>query len=843
MTKRLPSSPFRRRFIPAWLTWAVAGAAASLCFPSSFCRAAGEGSLSEAPGPRPTADQVLDGKIPGRPPALPVDAEYDPQGFATDRLYHVPAAGVHPRILFAPEDLPRIRKQLDATATGRELMTQMKQAAGAPENEPESWVATAYRALVAGDVKKFDEVCSQTPSAMPSGPPGAVGNSVNNLLFYRALEAELLDDPKLGREVAAAIATYTGSLTPKVKAVLDKPAAEHFWLEIRNVAPNIEGVGFLYDLAQPYMTRAQAGTTRDFIILCTKGHYGLGMDLPRHWRRWNFIGMGLYFPLMALSIEGEPGYDPRIIERGAEVARDYILYSLSKNGVGREAVGYQTAGMMHCTVIAVALANRGNNLMTLKPYRNMLEKWFLYAMQPFGRLWESGGDLGTFPPNASVVAAGRFFYPDSVPIKIVADQSVPGAKLDAAFCQENLIKFLCPVDLGADFAGKKPPVFPKDLPLTLYDDERGILFTRSSWEPDAATLQFECRSDTVYPAHDHADRGDFYFTALGQPWAVSAMRETETKFHSLITIDGKGQGFFAPPARWLGEQDSPAATFASVDTKYCYDWRWMKPSFLATDEQLKNEPWLEGFREPRDRLLERTPRDQWERDPLPQVEAYYKDWRAGDPRMWGEEDTWVVRSKNNPVQKSFRSIGFIRAPRPFVVIADDIKKDDAEHLYEWRMTLPMNVEAHDIKGADIILGPVSDQHVTQESVTTAYNDTGKPLAKPGTPLLLVRVLQMTATEPPIDSPTPSVETIEFVKTDDTHQFTGRSFGMGRRLVLPTRCVEPKYRVLLYPYRSGEQLPETAWESPGVLAVTAGGKTARIRFDEQPDGHTALSLAQ
>ncbi len=802
-----------------------------------------QASLSKGPGPRPTADQVLDGRIPGRPPAPPIDIVRDARGFASDRLYHVPSPGVHPRLFFSPEDLPRIRRQLNGTATGKTLLAELAKAAGLPEEHPDNWVCAAYRALAAGDLKKYGEICAQNPGGMPSGPPGAVGNSINNLLFYRALDAELRDDPARGREVGAAVAAYAESLVPKVKAVLDKPAAEAFWLEIRNVVPNIEGVGFLYDLTQPYMTKSQADATRAFIVLCTSGHYGLGMDLPSHWRRWNFIGMGLYFPMMALSIEGEPGYDHRIVDRGAEVARDYILYSLSKQGVGREAVGYQTAGIMHCTLFAIALANRRNNLMTLKPYRNMFENWFLRAMQPYGRLWESGGDLGTFPPNQSVVQAGRFFYPDSVPIKIVADQSSPDVKLDSSFPQVTLVKFLCPVDLGAEFVTKTPPAFPANLPFTMYDPERGILFTRSSWKPDAATLQFECRSDTVYAAHDHADRGDFYFTALGQAWSVSAMRETETKFHSLITIDGKGQGFFAPPARWIDMKDSPAATFASVDTKYCYDWRWMKASFLATDGQLANEPWLEVFRESRDRLLARTPRDQWQRDPLPQVVAYYKDWLAGDPRMWGEEDTWVVRSANNPVQESFRSIGFIRQPRPFVVIADDIRKDDSEHLYEWRMTLPMNVEAHQIKGSDIILGPVSAEHLNQESVTTAYNETGKPVAKPGTPLLLVRILQMTPTDPPIDGPTPAVETIEFVKSDDTHQFTGRSFGMGRRLVLPARCVEPRYRVLLYPCRAGEKLPETSWESPGVLAVTADGKTQRIRFDTEKDGHTAISLVQ
>jgi hypothetical protein len=797
--------------------------------------------LAKAAGPEPSAEEVLSGTIPGRPPALRVDETRETGGFATERLYHVPPVGKHPRVLFSAEDLPRIRRQLAATDTGKQLSAELAEAANLPETKPGDWVASAYWALVAGDVKKYDDICAEV-GGIPSGAPGSVAAPVNALLFFRALDAQLRGDAKRGQEAAAAVAAYTDSLRPRVELALGKPGAENFWLELRNVSPDIENVGFLYDLAQPYMTRSQAERTRDFIVLCTKGHYGLGMDLPRHWRRWNFIGMGLNFPLMAMSIEGEPGYDQRIVDRGAEVARDYILYSLSSKGVGREAIGYQTAGISHFDLLAMALASRGDNLLTLKPYREMLENWFLWTMQPFGRLWQSGGDLGTFPPNQQVVQVGRFFYPGSAAIKVVADQSSPKQKLDITFPQDNLVKILCPVELGASVVAKQPPAFPADLPLEMYDDERGILFARSGWEPDSATLQFQCRSDTVYASHDHADRGDFYFTALGQPWSVSAMRETETKFHSLITIDGKGEGFFPPPGRWLGVTDSAAGTFASVDLKYCYDWRWMKSSFLSTDAELHQQPWLEPFREARDRLLARTPRDQWERDPLPQVAAYYKDWLAGDPRMWGEEDSWVLRSANNPVQKAFRSIGFVRTPRPFLVIADDIRKDDKEHLYEWRMILPMNVEAYEIKGADIILGPVAGEHVTDEATGTPYNDSGKPVARAGTPLLLVRVLRMAETDPPADAPAPSVETIEFMKTDDTHQFAGRSFGMGRRLVLPARCVEPGYRVLLYPYRSGENLPVTTWESPNVLTVVAGGKTQRLGFQVEKDGHTTLTVA-
>jgi hypothetical protein len=66
-------------------------------------------------------------------------------------------------------------------------------------------------------------------------------------------------------------------------------------------------------------------------------------------------------------------------------------------------------------------------------------------------------------------------------------------------------------------------------------------------------------------------------------------------------------------------------------------------------------------------------------------------------------------------------------------------------------------------------------------------------------------------------------------------------GDGRRLVLPSRSVEPRYRVLLFPFRAGEHLPETKWESPGLLAVSSNGVTAHLTFAAQPDGSTRITI--
>jgi hypothetical protein len=183
----------------------------------------------------------------------------------------------------------------------------------------------------------------------------------------------------------------------------------------------------------------------------------------------------------------------------------------------------------------------------------------------------------------------------------------------------------------------------------------------------------------------------------------------------------------------------------------------------------------------------------------------------------------------------------VRGKHPFVVIADDIRKDDAERLYEWRMILPMEVEAHSIKGSDILLGPVGPKHATKGGQVAGYKDVGKPEAGPGDPMLLVRVLGMERPAWSEVTPVPTVETIEFLKYDDVHQFTGRSLGMGRRLVLPSRSKEPRYRVLLYPYRAGEPLPETKWETSDILSVSNKSVTSRIRFKALQDGSTRFEI--
>lgn len=775
--------------------------------------------------PRYTPDQVLDKDMPGRKASPVVEAKHDAEGFAPERLYSVPPVGIHPRVLFGPDDLPRLRKQFKTSANAAEMLKQMRALTETNLSGPDGWGAEVFDAMAAGNMELFSSLWDDPRNPKKSGPPGHGSHPLLSALMDKGFLALLDEDEVSGKKVAAAVATYAAFLQPRVEEAATQPGGEHFWLSVRNVMGDSAAIGFMYDFSQPFMTPEQAAVTRKLIATATKDRYGLGMDLPPHWVNWNFIGMGLYYPLIALSIEGEEGFDPRIYKRGCDVAQNYVLYANSANGVGKEAMGYHTSGMAHAALMMLAMANRGDNIFTLERWRNMFDTWAIYAMQPYGGEWQSSGDLGTFPPFFPLVETARFLFPSDARIAFV-EQDLPDKRRLETQLDKRLLQVLCPADLDGDSQGFAAADF--DLPETLFDEERGMLYSRTGWGTNDLSLQVACRSDTTFHSHDHPDRGAFYLTSHGQAWSVSSMRMTEPKYLNQITIDGRGQGYFPPPGKWIGMKDTPLETVAIMDTKYCYDWQWQPTVNLSTDEQFKREPWLEGWADTRSRLLSRFPRECWERDPSPIVRDYYEGYMAGNPRMWSAESGWVLRAPHYPVEKAFRTIRLIKGKHPYVLIADDIKKDDAEHLYHWYMRMPNWVEAYDMSVNEALLGKISSKRDPYYSVHVSHNRGGRPLPQKGQPMLLVRVLQVNQPDIPAFQNCMTLETLGFVKHDDSHQFAGRNQGMGKRLVIPSRSVEPEYKILLFPHRHGDPLPTTEFSKDGTSLT--------VEWDDQKDAY-------
>jgi hypothetical protein len=114
-----------------------------------------------------------------------------------------------------------------------------------------------------------------------------------------------------------------------------------------------------------------------------------------------------------------------------------------------------------------------------------------------------------------------------------------------------------------------------------------------------------------------------------------------------------------------------------------------------------------------------------------------------------------------------------------------------------------------IDGRDILLGDETT-HREKPTLKNGFQGTTGLVPKEGDRLLLLRTLDIALPDLPTIQPIPSVSTIEYKKTDDSHQFTGRSMGMGTQVVVGSRSVEPDFLMLLYPHRKGEELPTTSW---------------------------------
>ena len=818
-----------------------------------------------------TAEEVLDGAYPF--PASPhVDVTSDTKGFAADRISKVPPPGVHPRILLSPEDLPDLRRRLKETETGRALYATLKSRTDGALRDSKEWSSQLYAKLAAGD-----EVGVLALVDKHNGFPSGIGHYQPWLyaIVMESFDAMVSADEAQGKQAATAIATYAKLIQQNLEKVLSAPMNDDVW-RAKTSGPTTgygssdqgmrEGVGghllgYAYDFSYNFMTDAQRSTVRGVISTATKGRLWMGARLPHHFRNWNWIAVGLQQPLLALAIEGEEGFDPRVYKLGVEIARDYLTYAISPSGQSTEAVGYTQFGLVWGNPFFVAATRRGDNLLAHSHHRAMLD-WYLQSLEPSLDHFTSHGDGGDGPPSIWTLAMWKYFYPKDPRAnflwKCFATKS-EGTSLAANAIDMKMnpaTRHLSVSDRFSQFKGEfhiiepmlwvsndrgDKPLDPVGLkfPTMMFDPLRGSLNARSGWDKDATTVQFECRVDSVGGSHEHADRTNFTFFALGRAWASDYFRSVETRHHNNILIDGLGQGQWPGPGKWLGHQEKGGLLFASADAKDAYGWWWPKQiaSEPADFERFKFARWASYAKESAI-FREKYADVPFERDPRPAVAAFWKGYEKTDPRLW-DEDGWPVRLAHNPVQRAFRSIVFSRASSPWLLVVDDIQKDGKERLYEWLMQTGFDTETVSIDGNDIVLG----------DATVNRKAGGMPAPKKGERQLLVRVLDL---KDPADAhsyttkPSFRLEAFErkdtLVPEEKTGALSGsRSFGMDKRLVIASRAVAPDFKILLFPYRHGDALPVTTWNQPrSELSISAGGKIQTLSFTKNESGRTLIS---
>jgi len=807
--------------------------------------------LSETPTRTATVEEVLNGTLKWSNPYKEV-LKYDTNGFDFTRLGKTPATGIHPRIFTSPAEFPQARKRLETTQLGK-MIVPLANKQNKEMRDGKGKFGKVYAQLLQGEINAEDTK--------------KYSSDFVNQLTVQAYLAQLYNDKVVFQESALVAGNFIRSYDKYLDGLEVVIGEEH---EIKQALFWGGYLPRLYDFTAAGLKKSDREVYLHMVNKNLKEKYLHGTDLPPHWQRWNHMAMSLCFPLTLYSVENEIPVDKRLLDRSRDLAENYFTYQFSPEGMSTEGMLYTMGQAESYNGFLAAMARRGDKNFFAHPHFRKFVDWAIYTLSvnPEG-LWFTSGDTGSRTQLPwTIMLVYKYFFPKDAKVDYVYANTL--SKSINKVPDVIAYVFATDPDKTKEAYAGVPPV---EMPLTYRVPSRGGFIARTVWGKQAVKFGLEGRQDTYFISHDHSDRGSFTLSGGGREWVVDGFRSTQTQYHSAITIDGRGQGYFATPATWMDYADSNAATFGVIDYKYCYDWMWLKSP--VADIMLGKEVsprWKTGvYAETAANLAKYYPCEKPERDPLRKVAEMYSGNLQTNPLYWSE-DSWPMRLKNYPVEYAFRTAGLVKGKHSYALIIDDLKKDNQERLYEWNLPMPMDVEMVKIKQLaevemqtsylnlgfnkisglrkagdyDIILGDKRMRRDNKPVDNTAGGEwnAGRFLPSKGDPQLLVRVLDKALAPRPNLEPNPRLEVLENIKTEDMHQFYLRTMGPIKRLVIPSRGNVSNFKVLLFPYLQGEEQPVTEWNTDRTqLTVSWSDQEDEFSFKTGNDKRTHVKLVR
>lgn len=804
---------------------------------------------------KPEQLALLDG--PQTEWAMTPHSLYSEEGFNRALLGSaVPAPGIYPRLLFSEKDVPMLRERMRTSKLGQRTLIQWEVLFRKTWWDPGTSDGAIFLKLA--DDKQFRDL--QWPDVDASSgngltrtlfagqKPGIRNSHVNyntNSLVTMALYCLLTDNNERGPQVAAAICNYYRLIEPiidEINARSDSEFgvgpdaanwAETAWRGMHGTVAHMD-LAFALDFAGKWMSPSQKDTMRRIIAKATYGRRDNMQAAPGRVQDINHMTWHLTNFLAASAIEGLEGCDPEVLESGRRAAEAFCEWGIDKYGQIFESNGKNGGGIQFQILTMNVLARRGLNLWAHPHWRKLPEAQAL-CTSPDGKATLSSGTYGGTAFSRQALQIFHAFYPDNKAAEwlLTVSGEFDAEGFDPETYRAQLEKSIAgvrlpsPTNPGFVFAG----IYDSDwdpisrasagLPLTFNDDVHGILSAYSDSTPDAAWLCLHVRSNQyIGSGHHHADVGMFYFSGRGVNWITESPFDQayDGKYHNLVLVDGLAQPD-GLPARgdYIGATTADAAAFGSVNMTRSYSWKWMNQ--IIQWNTASNEPPAGGptswYPEPAKWELETD-------DPLPL--AVYKGTQHNKSRPWWPTyvfSNWlpVLRSPFNPVRHAFRTAGLVRGKVPYGLVVDDIKKDDAERLYQWTA----------MTGVKLIAIPQADPG---DLLLAREADVVEGRVREGSPLLLVRVFDdagtvgarlETATDGPLDK-----------KSGKPRSYD--------RIVAERRAREARFKTLLIPMAQGEPAPTTAWEPrTGRLTVTTSEAKDEFQFTPTPEGRTRFVM--
>lgn len=662
-----------------------------------------------------------------------------PMANLTAKFGKVPSPGVHPRILFGPKELPSIRSRIKNTGSGRKAYGLLKRTANRLRNGE---LKSFYNALRSGDKNALNRIgsCFWKDKARMVMAYEAFIILIENIRGSRA------------SEFAKALTTFaemTGGFYRK--NVCGWSGDDHYALV---------DLAYAYDFVYGKLSTSQRSRIRKAVAAKLRGRLGYGMDLHKDDRIAppNFQMHGMDHYILNLAFEGEPGFVESLKRKGEALAWDFLENEIHPDGVPLEDMHYFNFGMEHGAEALIAMSRRGHDIINHQHFRRLLN-WYIYSVKPYGYKFSTHGDTirqgGGLMDNYTLL---KYVWPDNK----FFDYAWRHRMGDNYEKFNQLHDYLLPSIFGANLMAASKDATSLGLPSAFYSANRGFSVARSGWTPDALSLHFSSRTDLHTTGHYHSDHNDFTLSARGKDWVKDWGYHSYRDFqHNLVRIDGRGQGYFPSFGTFPKFIHKDAITVSVGDAKYAYTYRWVH----------KSRKGASGYK-----------KYLWQLDPNVNPSGR-------------TNTTW--RSEWNPVQKAFRTVSLVRGSNPYVLIVDDIKKDDQPRLYEWLLQMLETNQVVSSKDDEIIL-------------------------KQGSERLLVRVLHADGS---LRSSFKNFRVDRMVDNGGNDKVHA-NIGIKKRLIFSSKTSEPRFKVLLYPHHEDMPLPSTS--------TINNGETIKVEFSGQAD---------
>ena len=742
----------------------------------------------------------------------PYTLKYDFTGFDPNSVRKVPEPGVHPRVFFGPDELPELRERLKNTVPGQKIMVAIKKELNNNIRIEGSPTTAGYQALIKGD----ESVEIQKNISIAYGA------------LYEAFRCLVEQDEEGGKQVAKAIVTIAKIDQKVIQKSIDSykqkhPEAKRIDFRVTAKHPSQNGtLGLMYDWAYNFMNQQQRDIVRKAIVTASKNMTLQGAQNLRTIRTnsSNWISWTSRLVCLLAAIEGEEGYDPVAYQHSVQAMKWFFSLSIFPDGESHEGWGKQFL----MAELAYIMARRGEYFFANQNVRNTFNKYWLHALNPWGRkdeefggvsgpftFYDSQGGTKTRIPSLPDILVYKKLYPKDPAIDFIYRSAM--AEDYGSFSQRINLRHhfstydgFCKAIFAMTFDHTKTwdeahADLTKDKALTYFSIDTGNMITRSDWSSDA--LYFHYNNRSMPGGHKYSDRGHFNVYADGRYWGIyEKMRQVREAFlpmnRSTVIIDGEGVSI--APGKCVDHVSNDLTSFTVSDLKITYDYSHNYLFPLKGEDRKKKVMLPHSYNEFRLEPSE-YPYYNLTQDMRPHWYDSLK--KPYDQRMGGSNSAgW--RKHDIPMKKAFRTAGMVRGKHPYILIVDDIQKDDQKRHYEWGMTLASDINLNKAAKDLAILG----------------DDKNRQL-----------VVQMLSADGLEDAPK-----IKEVRSKNPPQ----PDKVIPKLVFNSHAKAPSFKALIYPPR-GEQAQVNWNEDRTQLTLTWSDQVDLITFHEAEDGRTRIKI--